>query len=99
MLITIPCGAAPKQFRGYRLWALRELLEWPCLEEFILYRREAGYWQCLDGGFCGLEMGHEVNYTAVAEHLPESSEHEVHAVACLRLVRPLGPWSTDATDG
>ena len=99
VLITIPCGAAPKQFRGYRLWALRELLEWPCLEEFILYRREAGYWQRLDGPFCELEEGTQVSSAAVAEHLPESSEHQVNAIGCLRLVRPAGPWPTAEGDG
>ena len=98
LLITIPCGAEPQQFKGYRLWSLRELLFWPNLTEFTIYRREQDYWQRLDGEFCELAEGVEASHRAISEHLPESTEHQVNGLACLRFVQPLHPAVPSPTD-
>ena len=97
VLITIPCGPSAAQFRGYRLWALKELMEWPSLHAFTVFRREEGWWRTLGPEF--LQVKSEASYRVIVEHLPDSSEHQVNAVFCARLVKPDHLVAPSPTDG
>lgn len=90
--ITVPLAPTAHQFKGYRPFTLAEIWDWPGCVEFSVYRREDGWWRSLNGAFIGVGMGQDMILEAIVEHLPESSEHQVNAVALVRLGhRPARP--------
>lgn len=101
VLFTVPCGVQGQQFIGYRLWAITELCNLAMIapmELTVFVRREhprGHYWQRLSGQFCGGVEGKTMSLSALREHLPDSSEHQVNAVACVRLVHQALPPSDD----
>ena len=87
VLITVPVGPVARQFRGYRLRTLYDILEWPCMESFAVFARRDGVWECLTADRVDVHVTTSDATPAIIEHLPESTEHTVQAVAAVRLVR------------
>ena len=101
LLFTVPVGPEAHQYTGYRLWTVKELCGLAAIapmELTVFARREAPrghYWQRLSGQECGGQEGQGMDVSALLEHLPESLEHQVNAVAAVRLVHRALPPASD----
>lgn len=86
LMITVPTSATPLTFHGYRTFTQQDFQRWmlfgqerPCHLGGTFFRRTDRGWEMLNAA------GHE---SLLNEQLPDSTEHQVNAVACVRLVKP-----------
>lgn len=98
-LITVPVAPLATKFRGYTPFTLSEIWDWADEASFEVFRREPeGWWLKIDGAYLGAPEGTLTILNRLVEHLPESTEHRVNAVACVRLRNPAVEWPPAAVD-
>ena len=87
-LVTVPLSPVVQRFKGYQPYTLSEVYDWPGCDTFSVFRREReGYWKMLNADAVDVHDGADATIEAIVEHLPESTEHQVNAVACVRLTK------------